>query len=207
MLQIIKKYFNWIIIGVMTIVIILLLFTCDRKCPEITTTTITIHDTIEGDSVPYLVYCPRPIYVYRDTGSTKYVGIDTTEIIYDYFSEKYYSDTIKDDTSALIVLNEVITQNDIYKRNFWFQNRRITTINTITTTETIGEIPRNKVYLGVGIEGEVNPFFRDPTITLNGLLVMKKRWAYEVEVGFPLKNIDNIRVGVKGYYKLSFKKK
>jgi hypothetical protein len=199
-----KRYIDFIIIGIMAIVIAILLFKCDRT-PEQTTTT--VHDTIPGDSVPYLVYCPKPIYVYRDTGSTKYKDIDTTDIIYDYFSEKYYSDTIKNDTSALIVLNEVITQNDIYKRSFWFQNRRKTSITTTTTNEIIGEIPRNKFYLGAGIEGEVNPFFRDPTITLNGLLVMKKRWAYEVEVGFPLKNINNVRIGVKGYYKLSFKKK
>lgn len=199
-----KRYWDFIIIGAMAIVIAILLFKCDR-IPEQTTTT--VHDTIPGDSVPYLVYCPKPIYVYRDTGSTKYKDIDTTDIIYDYFSEKYYSDTIKNDTSALIVLNEVITQNDIYKRSFWFQNRRKTSIITTTTNEIIGEIPRNKFYLGAGIEGEVNPFYRDPAITLNGLLVMKKRWAYEVEVGFPLKNINNVRIGVKGYYKLSFKKK
>jgi len=67
-----KRYWDFIIIGVMAIVIILLLFTCDRECPESTTTTVTIHDTIPGDSVPYLVYCPKPIYVYRDTGRTKY---------------------------------------------------------------------------------------------------------------------------------------
>lgn len=198
-----KRYWDFIIIGAMAIVIVLLLFKCDRT-PEQTTTT--VHDTIPGDSVPYLVYCPKPIYVYRDTGSTKYKDIDTTDIIYDYFSEKYYSDTIKDDTSALIVLNEVITQNDIYKRSFWFQNRRKTSITTTTTNEIIGEIPRNKFYLGAGIEGEVNPFFRDPTITLNGLLILKKRWAYEAEVGFPIDNIKNIRVGFKAFYKLSFKK-
>lgn len=201
-----KRYWDFIIIGVMAIVIILLLFTCDRECPESTTTTVTIHDTIPGDSVPYLVYCPKPIYVYRDTGSTKYKDIDTTDIIYDYFSEKYYSDTIKDDTSALIVLNEVITQNDIYKRSFWFQNRRKTSITTTTTNEIIGEIPRNKFYLGAGIEGEVNPFYRNPTITLNALLVMKKRWAYEVEFGFPINKIENVRLSVKAFYKLSFKK-
>jgi hypothetical protein len=202
-----KRYWDFVIITALAIVIVLLLFTCDRKCPDNINTTITIHDTIEGDSIPYVVYCPKPIYIYRDTGSIRYKDIDTTDIIYDYFAEKYYSDTIKDDTSALIVLNELITQNDIYKRNFWFQNRRKTSITTTTTNEIIGEIPRNKFYLGAGIEGEVNPFFRDPTITLNGLLVMKKRWAYEVEVGFPLKNINNVRIGVKGYYKLSFKKK
>ena len=202
-----KRYWDFIIIGAMAIVIAFLLFRCSPEPETITTTTI-VHDTIKGVSIPYLVYSPKPVYVYRDTGSIKYKDIDTVGIIFDFFAEKYYSDTIKDDTSALIVLNEMVTQNDIAKRSFWFQNRKQTAINNTTTTSTIiGEIPVNKFYLGAGINGEVNPFYRDPTITINGLLVMKKRWSYEVEVGFPIKNIENIRVGVKGFYKLSFKKR
>ena len=202
-----KRYWDFIIIGAMAIVIAFLLFRCSPEPETIMTTTI-VRDTIKGDSIPYLVYSPKPVYVYRDTGSIKYKDIDTVGIIYDFFAEKYYSDTIKDDTSALIVLNEMVTQNDIAKRSFWFQNRKQTAINNTTTTSTIiGEIPVNKFYLGAGINGEVNPFYRDPTITINGLLVMKKRWSYEVEVGFPIKNIENIRVGVKGFYKLSFKKR
>ena len=205
-----KRYWDFIIIGAMAIVIAFLLFRCDGGCPEGTTTSDTIiipgdpypvHDTLEKP-VPYQVILP---------GDTFWPDVDTTVILQkckqlykDYYTKNVYNDTLRNDTSMLIAVIDTVYQNKLQKRILSSQNKRITTINTTTTI--YGEIPVNKFYLGAGINGEVNPFFRDPTITLNGLLVLKKRWTYEVEVGFPIQNIKNIRVGVKGYYKLSFKK-
>lgn len=206
-----KRYWDFIIIGAMAIVIALLLFKCNGGCPEGTTTSDTI--IIPGDPYPVISYHDKPVpYEVLVPVDSFWKDVDTAvilqkckEMYQDYYSRIVYNDTLKDDTSALITLIDTVYQNRLQKRILGFQNKRATSI--ITNTTIIGEIPRNKFYLGAGIDGEVNPFYRDPTITLNGLLVMKKRWSYEIEVGFPIKNIENIRVGVKGFYKLSFKGK
>jgi len=206
-----KRYWDFIIIGAMAIVIALLLFKCNGGCPEGITTSDTI--IVPGD--PYPVYDtiekPKPYQVIVP-GDTFWPDVDTAVILQkckqlykDYYTKNIYRDTLKDDTSALITLIDTVYQNKLQSRILGFQNRRPTSI--ITNTNIIGEIPVNKFYLGVGINGEVNPFFRNPTITLNGLLTLKKHWSYEAEVSFPIDNIKNIRVGFKAFYKLSFKKK
>jgi hypothetical protein len=109
---------------------------------------------LPGDSVPYAVYegVPKPYNVYyplvtHDTirlpGDTQYVlkPIDTMFILKDYYAKVTYIDTIKNDSSALIVLNEVVTKNRIADRSMMFQNRRPTAI--------IDE-RKNGVVLGVG---------------------------------------------------------
>lgn len=204
-----KRYWDYVIIGAMAIVIAILLFRCS---PEPGTTTVT-HDTIPGDPYPVYDTLEKPVpYQVILPGDTFWPDVDTTVILQkckqlykDYYTKNVYNDTLRNDTSMFIAVIDTVYQNKLQKRILSSQNKRITTINTTTTI--YGEIPVNKFYLGAGINGEVNPFFRDPTITLNGLLVMKKRWSYEVEVGFPIKNIENIRVGIKGFYKLSFKKR
>jgi hypothetical protein len=205
-----KRYWDFIIITAMAIVIAILLFKCDGGCPEGTTTSDTI--IIAGDPYPVISYQDKPVpYEVLVPGDTFWPDVDTSVILQkckllykDYYTKNIYADTLKDDTSALIVLLDTVYMNQLQKRSMAFQNRRSTSI--ITTTTIIGEIPVNKLYFGAGIDGELNPFYRDPTISLNALLVMKKRWAYEVEFGFPIKNVENVRFSVKAFYKLSFKK-
>jgi hypothetical protein len=98
---------------------------------------------IPGDSIPYTVYegVPAPYAVhYTDTiplydtiwqqGDTQYVlqPIDTMLILMDYYAKVNYIDTVKNDSSALIVLNETIFKNRISDRVVTFQNRRPTAI-------------------------------------------------------------------------------
>ena len=98
---------------------------------------------IKGDSIPYKVYENKPVpykVVYRDTvtaydttildGDTVYVQVpvDTALILRDYFATVIYADTVKNDSSALIVINETLTKNRIASRQVWFQNRRATRI-------------------------------------------------------------------------------
>jgi hypothetical protein len=96
---------------------------------------------IPGDSIPYTVYkgVPVPYAVhYTDTlldtvwqdGDTEYViqPVDTMRILKDYYAKVTYIDTVKNDSSALIVLNEVISKNRIANREVYFQNRRATAI-------------------------------------------------------------------------------
>lgn len=86
-------------------------------------------DTVPGDSVPYAVYYPVPVpdtILFTDTLP---VYIDTNKIISEYFASVYYTDTLMDDTSALIVLYEKISRNRIEDRSLLFQNRKKTYIN------------------------------------------------------------------------------
>jgi len=98
---------------------------------------------IKGDSVPYIVYKDKPIpqrITYMDTimeydttildGDTVYVekAIDTAALMKDYFASVYYTDTLKNDSSALIVLSETIHKNRVANRELWFQNKRQTAV-------------------------------------------------------------------------------
>lgn len=205
----VKKLIPWIIIGIMAIVIILMLFRCT---PEPGTTSIT-HDTIPGDPYPVLVEITKPVpYQVITPADTFWKDVDTATILQQcrelykgYYTKNIYADTLKNDTSALVVVIDTVTQNHLQKRTMLFQNRRPTVINTTTTI--YGEIPVNKFYLGAGLETNINPFFSKPNLTVNALLVLKKNWSYEAEVLFPLNNIKDIGVGFHAYYKLSFRKK
>lgn len=121
-----------------------------RSCGPVKEKLISFTDTIYGDSVPYVVIHEKPVpvrIVKRDTIwlHDTILKIDTIEVLNDYFSAYFYSDTLKDDTSALIVLNEQITENKIEYRELIFQNRKVTTINH--------HYPANKNRLHLGVLG------------------------------------------------------
>ena len=100
-------------------------------------------DTIYGDSIPYMVYqgIPQP-YAVHHWHTDSFIQIDTQKVIIEHFASNEYSDTLKNDTSALIVLNEVIERNKIASRELIFQNRRVTAINHIYPEKV------NRLHLG-----------------------------------------------------------
>jgi len=98
---------------------------------------------LPGDSVPYTVYKNKPVpykVVQKDTiveydtiikdGDTTYVvqPVDTANIMRDYYSQVHYLDTVKNDSSALIIVRQVIYKNRIDSMLVRFQNRRSTAI-------------------------------------------------------------------------------
>lgn len=196
-----KKYLSYLVIAAL-IVMIILMQQC-RRTPEPEVITTVIHDTIPGDSVPYEVLLPKPYPIYKDTGTTKwqYKDVDTCAILRDYYAQYYYNDTLKNDTSALVIVNDVVTENRLQARKLIFQNRRPTVINTTITN--YGEMPVHKIYIGAGLNNSlVN--FDDNTLglTANVLWVTKNRWAYEAGYDIFHKSFE-----VTAFYKLSFKKK
>jgi hypothetical protein len=196
-----KKYLPWLIIGVLCILLVIMQQCRHTPEPEIITTV--THDTIPGDSVPYEVLLKKPYPVYRDTGSTKwkYEKVDTCQILQNYYAENYYQDTLKNDTSALIVLNDMVTENQLQARKLTFQNRRATVINT--TINNYGELPTHKIYIGAGLNNSVVNLDENTLgITANVLWVAKNRWAYEA--GY---DIFHNTIELTAFYKLSFKKK
>jgi len=199
----VKKYAILIIIGVMAAIILMLtLRSCHPDGPDVV--TVIERDTIKGDSVPYEVLLPKPYPVYKDTGSTrwKYKDVDTCAILRDYYAQYYYNDTLKNDTSALVVVNDVVTENRLQARKLIFQNRRPTVINT--TINNYGETPCNKLYIGAGLGKSIPNFLTDSVIRMPValLLTTKGRWAYELEY-----DIFNNYLEAKVYYKLSFRRK
>jgi hypothetical protein len=98
---------------------------------------------LPGDSIPYMVYKDKPVpykITYRDTitsydtiikdGDTTYVmeHVDTAAIMRDYHAIVEYSDTVKNDSSALIVIRQKLSRNRIDSMNVRFQNRRKTAV-------------------------------------------------------------------------------
>jgi hypothetical protein len=122
--------------------VIFFLLVLAHRCDYLTNPS-TIYTSRQGDSVPYVVYSDKPVpYAVHihdtipiyDTvwtpGDTTYIlnPVDTARILRDYFARVQYLDTVKNDSSALIVLNETIFKNRIENREVIFQNRRKTAI-------------------------------------------------------------------------------
>lgn len=183
----------WLIIGIL-VALIIFQHQCHR-CTEVQQTTDTI-TLLQYDSVPVITTIPKPVPYYRDTGSIRwqYMDVDTATILREFFTVNYYRDTLKDDTSALIVLNDVVTQNQLGKRVLFYQNRRPTAVTTIINQ--YGEIPRNKVFIGPVVGRSLN----DPTFGASILLVGKKSMAYSYT--YDVINKDHY-LGL--YYKINLK--
>lgn len=88
--------------------------------------------TIKGDSVPYIVRDTVPIpHLIRQRDSFGYpvlvnvpIPTDTAAIIAQFMQLVEYRDTVKNDTSALIVINQSLIANRINSQQVIFQNRR-----------------------------------------------------------------------------------
>lgn len=110
----------------------------------------TIHDTI---ICPTTVYTPKLIY--RDTGSIHWrsLSIDTMQILNAYFARNLYIDTIQNDTNAIIILTDTISQNRII-----YRYPQVTLFpRHITETKIISVIPSQKGKLLLGIQLGRNP--------------------------------------------------
>ncbi len=122
--------------------------------PRTNTTLITQVkiDTVHGDSFPVLVYnsVPQPSDTVFIT-STILTPIDTAALLHDYLLTRTYIDTIRNDSSYLIVINDTINRNRLRGRQVFFQNLRPTAINTFTTINK--PLPKHRFYAGayVGI--------------------------------------------------------
>lgn len=117
----------------------------------IETETVTNTDTIWNDSVVYKQLPPPDpdtIYLY-DTVKIEMPPDSTIQIKYAELYQKYYSqylyhDTLKNDTNALIVFEELVSENKPFNRNLTYKNRVPTVINNTTVVEN-----QRKYFLGV----------------------------------------------------------
>lgn len=98
-------------------------------------------DTIYGDTV----YTTNTIYksivksIVEYNTDTIFIPTDTTELINRYkdiysrlYASKTYLDTLKNDSSATVILSTHISRNSLDSLNMQFKNNRIITINNTT---------------------------------------------------------------------------
>ncbi len=105
------------------------------------------------------VYVPTPYPVevlkYDTIYKTEHIEIDTAAILADYFKEFYYSDTIINDSTALIIIYDTVSKNRISARQWLYQNRRPTVINNFSVA-----IPK-PLRIGVGFQATCNENYFD----------------------------------------------
>jgi len=158
---------------------------------DIQTTSDTIHDTI-FKTIHH--YTPKPFYT--DTGSTKWRWhpVDTNQILADYFARYYYMDTLQNDSNALIVLFDTVSQNHIIYR----QPQITLYLKTIKQTSIVevSQPSSNKIYLGVAIGRNPNQFGLVPSI-----IYQSKKRMYSLS--YDIINKD-LYVGI--HWQLSFKR-
>ena len=138
-------------------------------------TTATIHDTIPGDNivqkdtlkmpVPYAVYQdPEIITLPADSLCIK----QWYELKKLYGEYKLYTDTLKDDSSALLVVSDTVHNNSLRSRLFEFQNRRPTFINNVTNEIVVND--GNGFFIGGGLIGT------SPGAEFS---IVKNRWMFD----------------------------
>jgi len=172
-----------IIFIVLMLIAAVMLYTC-RSCnrpPEVVETT-TI-DTIQGDSIPYLVEVDKPVPHYIDTGGWYYYPIDTLAILKDYLSKVIYIDTLMDDSSAFIALVDTVYKNRIQGRLLYFANRKPTTIIHNTTTTTAPRARSPALYAGAMAAVMPDKVSIGPAV----LLTLPKGYAYSYAYGINTK--------------------
>lgn len=178
-------------------ILLLALFLQHKYAPEsktkidIQTTTDTVYDTI-FNTIHHFI----PKLIYADTGITKWRWhpIDTNQIFADYFARHFYVDTLLNDSNALIVILDTVSQNHII-----YRKPQITlypkTIKQTSLVE-VSQPTSNKVYLGMTIGRNPNQFSLAPSIMLQS-----KRSVYSLSY-----DILNKDLYVGFHWQLSFKR-
>ncbi len=183
----------WIIIATLLIVIFL-----QREClvTQSHNSAETFYDTIH-DTLPYPVIHYVPKLIYQDTGSTKWrwQKVDTTAILKDYFSRHYYADTLANDTNALIIVYDTISQNKIISRKPVIEI--FTHLIKQTTIQKVPAMAKPMIYAGIGVGRNPNQF----GLTGNVLYISRKDNAYSLSY-----DLLNHNLYFSMYWKIRFHK-
>ncbi len=177
------RNFPWIIILILVGIII-----WQRSCVDPETEFIIRTDTIiePGDSIVVETQLPAPdpdtVILIPDT-IIQLQAVDTAAILADYFLQRIYRDTLKDDSSAFIRHDLTIYQNRITDSKLHFQNRRAKTV--IKQTISPGESHRAKVFAGLSVGRSPEEF----GAALNLALLTKRDHLYAAQYDFLNKDI------------------
>lgn len=121
----------------------------------------TIYDTVY-DTVVIIKdnYIPRiDSVVVRDS---VFRDVDTLAILSSYYELKFINDTILHDTSGIIIINDIITENSIKERSFIIELYP----RYITKTKFITEKPKFELHGGIGVGRSIEQFGLSANILL-----------------------------------------
>ncbi len=120
-----------IIIGI-GIILYLLLFDKPQPSTNSTTTTIIVKDTTIDTVIQTNL---KPTYITNNNTVTT-LPTDTNfikQLLNDYFATKAYNDTVRNDSSMMVIINDTVSKNEIKFRSVFTKNNRPTLIQTTTT--------------------------------------------------------------------------
>lgn len=162
-----KQKPSYIVIGVLIIVIIIMQM-CHRSDTKVVykdkhhyrvDSVITIDTLRDTTRIISKVYIPgHTDTVYVDIPA----NVDTAKILKDYYTKYYQVDTLKNDTSALIIVKDTISQNRTQSRQWEFVNNRPTQI--INKYYTYVENKPFNLHFGGFIGGRPDMFLCGPSI-------------------------------------------
>jgi len=137
---------------------------CTSPQPIIETKIVTQHDSIYVPIIDTFntlqidtVWLDSLIY-----NTIIHEQIDTIYILRDYFTKYYYTDTIRNDSQALIVINDTLYRNRI--------KSRYSQIKLFAEKPTL----KNNFYIGGGITGGQDRL----GLTVNGAMITKRKKLY-----------------------------
>ena len=205
----IVRFGPWLVIGVLVVVLVL-----QRSCGRLDSArrpggsdtvryTDTIRDTVEvvklvGVPKPYEVVVPRDTFVF--VGDSVECNRRLRELKLKYWAMNIYSDTLMNDTLALICITDTVSANKLRQRGLFFRNRSPTVINT---TNIIQDNSRFKMFFGLSVGGcfgdlPQSRFSFGPSL----LFVTKKDIATGIRY-----DVFNKIANVDFYWKLGFRRK
>jgi hypothetical protein len=127
-------------------------FLCWRPKPYEPGPPTVTRDTfyIKGDSFPV----PYPVIEISDPDTIEVpthlpINIDTLALITDYFSKVSGRDTLANDSSVLVIIDWMVTQNRLKEVTPFIQNRKMTAI--VYETSTYPQAPKRIYGIGGGI--------------------------------------------------------
>ena len=138
-----------------------------KKCPEITTETIIVHDTITHtipNDIYHYVQVLKDTVIYND--KIVYKDVDTAQILKNYFAtytyERYFHDK-----NINIFLNDSISQNKSVGHSFKYEWLKP---QVVTNNEQIIKNYRRSLYTGAGLntlkELSVQGLYAGPRLAL-----------------------------------------
>ncbi len=204
-LTLLTKHPYKVIIAVLVIIIVLQM-SCSpdvKPCPECDTfdttafiATLPIKYVDTNSYIPTPI--PEPIYIKGDVvEKTIPADIDSLAVAQAYYASWRLRDTILNDTNGFIVINDLISQNQIMER-FIFPKEIYPHFKIVTETKYRIRPPKTKVFIGFGLMYSAG---NNPSMSANIALVTKKDLL--LGMGFdPFTKTADVRM----YWKLKFRR-
>ena len=207
-MQKIKPYFNYILVGILVLIIFL-----QRSCsgdktviadPKVEIKYDTVYKHIT-DTVIKKVPVKSIVYIKPDGPEyTSGENIDTCRARFNYLLKQHitrrvYQDTLKLDSLGTIVVIDTVWLNKLGKRTKIYDYKIPFVTKTVTITKE--KEPVRQLYMGGNIFGDKNAL---QLVTPGVLYKTKKDQIYQANLGI---NFDGtFNYGVGAYWKISFKK-